>query len=398
MIKKFLLSVALPTFFLVSQDAFSQDMEVKLKGGFDFQGAYYKTNAPKKGQFLSANNKNYAFNSSANIAVDVSNKLDSGFKYGARIAIQPTTNNSRKLQSTIYTESKIGRLELGTDKTAGHKMKITPYSIASATAGLWDVYAKGDPIGRDLKQIPYVMNYGSFLDGKMRESGKNEYSRKITYYTPLFNGFQFGISYVPDSSNVGYQGFSETPKHTPVSTGYRYAVRNGFSAGLTYQKDFCEDSFAKISFVGETGQVKAKPIDVENKSKLPELKPRKLRSYNIGGQVQLGQYSFAATYANFMKSMTFKGQDNSDTHVYGLGAAYKYEKFSTSVTYFASKHRNNKISSVTLGADYLVAPGLLPYAEVTYFNSKGRQVNRQDKVRQYSQKGVLVLVGTRVEF
>lgn len=384
-------------YILSSCPVLAQDFVAKLTGGFDFQAGYLKANDHKN---LTQNMKNRAFYSTAYLAANVSSKLDSGFLYGAKIAITTTSRSSRKLQSGLFFENAGGRLELGSDKSAMTKMRISPFSIAAATAGMWDVWATSDILGG----MPIVMNYGCFLDQKMRVAGESEYSRKITYYTPTFYGFQIGVSYVPDSSNVGYSTLSHTPTHGggPAANNYSYSIKNGFSGGITYKKSIEDDFGIKLSAVGEMGKGKAAPKDDKaiaaiNKANLP-LNPRvkNLKNYMLGAQIDYGKFSIAGSYGNYMKSLSMPQDKNKTSNVYGIGGKYKFDKLSTSLAFISSGHGKNKLNATTLGADYKLAPGLLPYAEVTYFSISG--FTRDPNSTKKSRKGTLAIIGTRVEF
>ncbi len=396
-IKKTIKFIVISSCLLEASSVFANDLVAKLSGQFDFQAGYLKSNSSEK---LTRNVKNNAFFSTANLAADVSNKLDSGFLYGAKIAIATTARSSRKFQSGIYFESDGGRLEVGSDKSAMTKMRISPFSIATATAGMWDVWVRGDILGG----IPLVMNYGSFLDQKMRIGDQSEFSRKITYYTPEVKGFQFGISYVPDSSNVGYSTLNHVPVHGggPSSNNYIYAVKNGVSGGLTYKASLAKDFGIKLSAVGEMGRGKASPRDNKAITRITKYglalnpKVKNLRNYMLGAQVDYGKFSVSGSYGNYMKSLTSSQDLNRTSEVYGIGGRYKFAKLSTSLTFITSGHNKNSLTAATLGADYKLAPGLLPYAEVTYFKASGYK--NVINAKKQSHKGTLFIIGTKVEF
>ncbi len=175
--------------------------KVSLKGGLDFSCGYYKHNHSAN-TTVSAHQKRMGLNSTAYFYVDAQNTTDAGFTYGAQIGIETSARNTRKVSSFLYTISDSGKIELGSNKSAVNAMKITGYSNACANADLWDVWVRTDPAN---KGGLYILNFGNFLDAKTRTMPKEEYSRKITYYTPKLGNFQLGISYIPDTSNVGYE-------------------------------------------------------------------------------------------------------------------------------------------------------------------------------------------------
>ena len=52
------------------------------------------------------------------------------------------------------------------------------------------------------------------------------------------------------------------------------------------------------------------------------------------------------------------------------GASYEFDKVVTSLTYIYGKKSKNKSHVFSLGADYHLAAGIMPYAELTHFDAK----------------------------
>ena len=176
-----------------------EGITIKPKGRFDFVLGImdHKVKNLKR---VSAHRNNFAFLSNASFTINATNRLSEDMAYGVQIALATSSRSDRKIQSHLFFESPAGKWELGSDKSAANKMKITGSSNASATGGAWDMWVKPDIRGHN---VQYITNTGSFLDTKMRDPKNSEYSRKITYYTPEIYGFQGGISYIPDSTNIG---------------------------------------------------------------------------------------------------------------------------------------------------------------------------------------------------
>ena len=381
---------------LAASSAFAGDVSVKLTGGFDFQAGYYKALGNTERQTLTQNDPNKALYTTSFLGVIAENQLDNGFKYGAKIGAETTTKSSRKFQSGIFTESDFGRLELGSEKSAYSKMRINPASVAAGPGVYWDMWLDTNKN----KQIPFVSCPVGYLDSKLRKSGMVEYSRKITYYTPEFYGLQVGISYIPDSSNVGYNSLSTAETHSPITgADYDVAVKDGIAAGISY-KNSIDDLKFKISFVSETGKAIARQKLPNGKSdpkapRLPGIK--RLNNYTVGTQVDYNNLSFVVSYGDLQKSFMKIDELNKGTEVIGGGVRYKHGKLATSVSHFHSVHRKNTLDATTLGVDYKLAPGILPYAEFTYFDAKGKNVKTPD-AKKYYHKGTLTMVGTKVEF
>lgn len=379
--------------------AIAAENVVKLGAVIEVQGIYYNNNGHSSQQKLSTHQKKYGFYSSGNFLVDYQLIADNGMKYGAKIGVEQTTRNDRGAPLGIYIESDFGKFELGSDKSAGKKMRITGYKSSCATGNGWDSIIISSPkTGKDSK-VPYVTNFCSFLDSKCRTSRLTDYSRKVTYFTPKFGNeehkFQVGISYVPDTSNAGHSGIDDVNLHTPVGvSAYKFAIKDGVSYGVTYEGKFNEELSAKLAFVGERGKPIAFNKADDSKS---NLKFKDLNTYNIGGEVTYNQVSVAGSYMNYNKSLTNSTVDTrgKNTSIYSARVKYKFleNKYAASVNHFHSDNKKNKLDATSLGVDYFITQGIKAYAQVTYYKTKGFDINSniQDK-----SKGTITIIGGKI--
>jgi len=374
---------------------FADDPQVRLRGGLDVSAGYYTHNEHSIPTKLSAHQDHFAFNSASYFYADAKNILDSGFTYGAQIGAQTSARNTRKASSFIYVISDAGKWELGSNKSAKAAMKITGYSNACATGGLWDVWMKADPAN---KGGIYITNFGNFLDAKTRDVHHEEYARKITYYTPELRNFQLGISYVPDTSNVGYETINTDVMHNPTKMpGYKTDIKNGISLGLAHHHEFDDETKIRTALVGEKG----KPVGAFNASG-QAIKLSEMKTYTIGTEFTYKAFSIAGSYANYMKSLTSPSINilGRNTYLYSISGRYNYENgMATSITYFASNHQKSKINATTLACEYKKIQGILPYAEVTYYKTHGFYIDKDNKQKTTDgHGGVVVILGTKVEF
>jgi hypothetical protein len=378
------------TTLLVTSVSFASDPAVKLLGGADFQVGHYTRDADAH-KNVSADKKYIAFNNTAYIAADAKNTLDSGLIYGAQIALTTAAKNSRSLSSYLYIESGAGKWELGSNKSAYGAMKITGYTGACATAGGWDIWTRTDPINRG---GVYITNFGGFLDPKLRSGGHVEYARKITYYTPELKTFQLGISYIPDTTNVGGQSFSIPEDHDPLRTKrYKIDIKDGVALGITHKYQFTNNVKVRTAVVGESG----KPVQ-GIVTGVPRSKWKKLRTYTIGTTISCNSFTFSAAYMNYMKSLTSKDVDTlgRNTHVYGATLRYNQtDKWAYSLSHFTSKHKASNMNATTLATEYKIVPGLVPYAEVTFYKTRGKHLANTQIVND-GHKGTLVLLGAKI--
>lgn len=394
MVNRFLPLVFIPVF--IFSDAIAGGPKLKLTGKMDVRFIDMRHNAALSYKnSLTPMKPHDGFDSNLNVAAEVSNKSDSGLVYGARINLETTARNNRGTSSHIYITTDYGKIEFGSDKSAVAKMKITSTSNAAGTAGGWDMYVKSDPASTSTE---YITGWSGFLDQKSRGSGsKNnaEFSRKITYYTPVISGWQVGVSYIPDTDNRGY----DVPSSTDNVTVSKVRFVDAIAAAVFYSKKIDSDLSFRSAVAYETA--KSVPLSITSGGTKNSYKLSRLSNYTIGSEVKYKDFSLAASYGNYMKSCTNKDLDIIDrnTNLYGATAKYIWDKkLSVSLGGFVSKHKGSKFSSATLAADYAIMPGILPYAEITIYKTSGKYKKSSNNIVSDSSKGTVFVAGLRVQF
>lgn len=387
--------------------AAAAESEVKLRGTMDFQAARIDSNGKNSQKQFSYHKKNFGFYSGGNIYLDYALISENGLKYGAKLGLEHTFKNNRGVPASVYLESALGRIEGGSDKSAGESMKITGYNASCQSAGGWDMYIKTSP---NSGRIAYVTNFCSFLDAKMRVSGKVEYSRKITYYTPNFsigerNKLQLGISYVPDSSNMGNGDVSDRTLHSPVGASrHKFTVKDGISYGIKHKFNYSKEISLTSAFSGELGKPIGYVCAKNAKGHIVQVKSKyqfkRLNNYVFGSEFKYQDFSVSASYGNYSKSFTAKEIDElgRDTHIYSVGAKYVWDKLGFSLTQFHSNHKKNKLDASTAVVEYNITSGFKTYLHGTYYKANGKYFNYDSKLVFDKSHGNLVLLGAKLSF
>ena len=378
----------------VSLSSFANEPKVKLKGGYDFKGAWGHNNGTAKQKLITAQKSDLGFNSSAHMSVEIQDHIQDVIEVGAKIGLETTAKNDRRVSSLIYLISDFGKVELGSDKSVYAKMKITGFANACGTGGDWDGWPT---LSSDPSKLSYVSNFGNFIDGKTRDVAKAEYSRKISYYTPTVAGFEFGISYVPDSTNVGYDSIT-SPIYHKVAKPYPYlfGITDGIAYGLTHKYKISEDANLKTAITGEHGKVKA--FNADDKTRILDKKFSNLKTVNVGGLLTVKDYSIGASYMNYLKSFTSPEVDqlSRQTHAYAITGKHVFDQFGISLTYFGSNHKKSKVNNLTLASDYKVMQGLLSYMEFTHYRASGKYLDN-GVINKEKLKGNLFIMGFKLE-
>jgi hypothetical protein len=250
--------------------------------------------------------------------------------------------------------------------------------------------------------------YG-YKDGSFRQM---EDATKISYYTPRINGWQFGASFAPSAGNEGVT--------SSISGDNSSDIENITSWGLNYSNEYGNVG-AAFSLTGEHGKFTKNQGGIERND---------LNSYDAGfiltyfGFTLGGSYGFwgdslqpkSGIYScDYDSNLTLANQNcaNSsnkfdDANYYTAGIAYEFGPFATSITHISSNFQENKYNATSLGIDYKISRGIMPYAEITQFEFESNQPKAlgitaqsglNDNVRQLKDnKGYVALIGILLSF
>ncbi|MEQ9638468.1 MAG: porin [Alphaproteobacteria bacterium] len=113
--------------------------------------------------------------------------LDNGIEVGVRVELEGETVGDQIDESYIWFEGGFGRVELGSEDPAADAM----------------FYGAPTPIAGHGVNSPNMFHASSGANAVGTSTtfvGIAGDSDKVTYFTPRFHGFQFGISYTPDAT------------------------------------------------------------------------------------------------------------------------------------------------------------------------------------------------------
>lgn len=344
--------------------------EVTVGGFIDFQ-------AGVADQDLDAGVRDYNFQNDSEIHVTVEGKSDSGLTYGAVIELESDVTadadgegfNSDK--TYIYLESNAGRVELGNNSGAQDTMKVDASSIARATGGIdgdWYDYVTVAPTGGGFIIRPDLP--------QAHGRGIAEDATKVTYYSPRFSGLQLGVSFTPDNGNGG----------TAAGFSGEYASGNENVWGLAaHYAGNVGGADLQLSVTGEFG-------DAEDLAAGVPAATEDLAAWAIGGSVSKDGFSVAASWMDWDDSGLAVG-GGTESDAWTLGVAYETGPFGFSATYLDSEAADTmEFTNLSIGADYQLAPGLVPYVEVSFFEFDDNIVGTTDN------EGTVFLVGTELTF
>lgn len=323
-----------------------------------------------------------AFRNDTEINLAVDGKADNGLGYGALIELEADVTNDADTDGTnasrtfIYMEGSWGRVELGSNYGPQRTMEVDAGTIARATGGIdgdWYYFAN------NLNTVAYIakpdlpLDYGQFAGGFGNEAQENV--NKIVYYTPRFSGFQLGLAYAPNDRDRG-----QTIDRTDTNIMRSEEI---FMGGVNWEGKW-DQLGIKLAATGEMGDAESALYD-------------DLTAWNLGAKLTYAGFSFAGSYGDWDESNRLKTSSADENDYWTLGGAYEHGPYGISVTYMTSDYDNgagtveNEFDNLVVGADYKLAPGLTPYAEISFydFDATGT-INDND--------GTVFLLGTQLNF
>lgn len=327
------------------------------------------------------------------IHVKVDGKTDAGLGYGAYIEFEADVNqdadtgaNNNVERSYLYVEGGFGRVEAGANTDAGSALKVNAATFARATGGVGgDFYRYIDFDGNVTNGVsdtfvvlPKLPTAGLPSEVQTHTTAARATANKISYYSPRISGIQVGASYTPDQ---GERGTTKSLSGT-ANTGDFESVWN---LGANYQGEY-NGVGVEASLVGELGDSEVAAND-------------DLSAYALGLNVNYAGFTAGGSYGDseeFGNTSTFGTSYNYWT----AGVAYEFGPFAASATYLASTVENDtsatdvdkEFTNLVLGADYQLAPGLVPYVEVSFFETDDNTSASTDN------EGTVILVGTELSF
>lgn len=359
---------------LLATAASAETPKVTLGGFSDFQAGYTDND-------IAGEETDVGFRNDNEVSVRVDGKTDAGLGYGAVIDLEADITGDNDNEGTnaartfTYLEGGWGRVELGGNKSASSTMRVDASTLAVATGGIngdWNNFV--NPTGTTVIAGGGAFVTSSELEGEHGSvfsiGDETTYNAsKLTYYSPRWSGFQVGASYTPDISARG---------QAAVRTGV--VASNVWDLGLGYETQFDDATKLALSGTYSIGDGAAGGDDLEG--------------FNVGALLGIWGFNFAGSYGEWT-DIAQGGVAGDDADYWTAGVGYDMGAIGLSATYLDSTldtgAGDSEFSNLVLGADYKLAPGLTPYAEVALYDFDGVGAASDNE-------GTSVIVGTQLAF
>lgn len=286
--------------------------------------------------------------------------LDNGLTVGAHfeLSVDQADDNAAINESYVYFSGNWGRVNFGGEDGAGYLLQVAAPSADSNVDGLRQYIQPFATSGNlTSTRLGYDMN----------PSGKAD---KLTYLSPIFSGFQVGLTMSPDTDNASDFGGVGTETTTAAND-----ISETYEIGARY-----EGQFQNVGVIAGAGYSHG-----EQNGTAVALDDRKV--WNVGLDLDIGPFGVGASYSEDNNAV-----DNGDTETLVVGVDYTTGPFKLGATYFNADTDNGvQFDRYTGGVTYQYGPGMS-------FRGSIQHLEQDNTGATADADGTALLLGTQINF
>jgi len=295
--------------------------------------------------------------------------LDNGLTVGYNGQLMQENNldsgasDAKTEQSYLYFSGNWGRVNMGRENGAAYLLQVSAPSADANIDGMdadFSFYNRVGNVREDYKQA------GPRAGGV--DNRDQQYSDKVTYLTPKFNGFQAGVSYSPSyQTNVNSYAVGGT-----TQPGYFGMVANGNAGELDNMWEGAARWDGEFSGVGIHAGAGYTHASSENGAALAgtAFGSDSFKQYNGGLKLTWDAFGLGANYIHDNGAADTHG----DNRTWVVGGDYTWGAYNFGVSYLDSKGEagatagDDRLKRWTLGAGYTFGPGMKFNGSVGFYN------------------------------
>ena len=298
--------------------------------------------------------------------------LDNGLTVGFHAEADVDDGEFAQDESYLYMSGTWGRVNFGSEDGAAYLMQVAAPTADSNVDGIRQYV---NPVNYGLATANTTLT-GFNTGGLDYDNDASTDADKITYMTPVFNGFQAGVSYTPDTNNLAggsrsVNGNNADDQLNQLGEAYEAAVR--------YEGQFEEVGFALGA--GYTHVEREDETVVTNDD---------LQEWNAGLDMDWGAFGLGVVYTE-----NNNGVDNNDENeTWVVGADYTTGPYKLGVSWLNNESDASGVDVETDrfsgGVVYTYGPGMTFRGSLGYVES--------DVQGGADVEATYALIGTQVNF
>ena len=273
--------------------------------------------------------------------------LDNGVKLGVTVEVTADNGEGNIDKSFLYAEHDVGRIEIGGNNGVAYLLQVEAPAADSNYDGARQ-YVRA--VNYALAPAVFTPLAAHDLEYAHDTSASTD---KINYLTPVFGGFQAGISYTPDTQSSGFTGHQES---TAASRGLNGVntddVVGSYGSAWDVAARF-ETQIDELALMAGAGYVH---VDLEKS----DIGKTDLYSWNA---------ALALNYQGWGAGISYTENNNgrradTDTEILVIGADYQDGPWRIGASWYGRTDKNFAGGATldtdrySLGAGYTYGPGM----------------------------------------
>ena len=343
----------------------NNNLKLQLSGYADFRAGFFDQDSDNS---AAAAETHRDFETEAKLNFDVIGHAQNNVEYGGRVSLwnganandgfNGGSNDMHIHEAYAYMGGNFGKILLGDSTGASDLFVYAPVVGEGQVDGSYSDFTSNATLA------PF---FPAYIDNE-------ETSTKATYYTPVFSGFQVGVSYAPQFYDYGqnvvkyHNAFSTTTNDQP--TPYDDFIE----AAAQYNTDY-KNFNIKLSGLLSTAN-RSSSFGAACGTGAGQL-CQDFTSWGLGGQVGFGGFTVGGSYNDGGDYLAPVGT-NDDQYTWSLGGTYEFGKAGVGISYLQGAGWTSGLgyvqnyTSVGVGGEYNWLPGLVTSADFVYFDQAQR--------------------------
>lgn len=296
--------------------------------------------------------RNFDMIRESELHINAEGTADNGLTYGfhAEMEVDGGDDANTMEESYVYLSSNMGRINLGSEDGAAYLLQVAAPSADSNIDGI--------------RQYIQPVNYtaagsatlaAAALGGFDYDNDFATTDEKITYLSPVWNGFQVGGSYTPEAlddngSSTGLAGFNLDDTADNYGSVWEAAARY-------------EGVFNNVGFALGGGYTHG-ALEEDSGAGLDDF-----NEWNVGADLDIGAFGLGAVYTENNNGADVADEDET----WVLGADYTTGPFQFGASYLNNDDEGTAVETdrYTGGVIYTAAPGLTFRGSVSHIEHDG---------------------------
>lgn len=359
--------------------------QVKLDLGGYFKG-YGVYTSQDEGTVATTEERNFDIIRETEIHFGGETTLDNGLTVGAHFETQADRGDGMAVQeSYVYMSGGWGRVNFGAEDGAAYLLQV---EAPSADSNLDGIRQYVNPFNSTAAGVLGAFDVSSTNGGLDYDQDATGYADKLTYLSPIMNGFQVGVSYTPDVADASFEDMANLED-----------VNNAFGSAYELGARY-EGQFNNVGVIVGGGYTH---VDLEEDTDAINNEDDRTQ-WNGGVDLDIGPFGVGVAYTHDDFAET-PGNPNDDEETWVVGVDYTTGPFKIGASYL-NKDAGADIAGDTGtdgvesdrysgGVTYTYGPGMTFRGSVSYVDhdNVAGLAGTSDDIDATS-----VLLGTQINF